>query len=87
MLAAYLRQCAVVPDVSLVRESVTDKTKFPVFCVLLDGIEEFITRDLVSRLDERNCSIKRVLTDLKLRVCPSRNFHDHVEDVLVLVAV
>jgi hypothetical protein len=37
---------AVVPEVTLVREAVAHKTQFTLLDILLDGIEEFLLRDL-----------------------------------------
>lgn len=42
----YLGQCAIVPDVTLVGESVANEAKFSILGVLFDGIEELITRYL-----------------------------------------
>jgi len=41
-----LRESAIVPNVSMMGEAVTDKAQFASFDILLDGIERFLLRDL-----------------------------------------
>jgi len=63
-----LRECAVVPDVTVVGEAVTDEAKTTFFDILFNGVETLLLRDL------------------HLRVCPSGNLNDHVEDTKVLIS-
>jgi hypothetical protein len=43
---AYLREGTVVPQVTLVREAVSDISKLALLDVLLDGVEELLLGDL-----------------------------------------
>lgn len=42
----YLRECAIVPDITMVREAITHEARFVVLDILLDGIEGLFLADL-----------------------------------------
>lgn len=42
----YARESTVVPQVTLVREAVTDIAQLALLHILLDGVEEFLLGDL-----------------------------------------
>lgn len=50
MRGAYLGECAVVPDIPVVREAVPDIAQLIAFDVLLDGVESFLFRDFHLRI-------------------------------------
>jgi len=62
-----LRESAVIPNVSVMREAVPHKAQLATLDVLLDGVERFVFRDL------------------HLRVSPTGNLNNHVEDAVVLI--
>ncbi len=41
-----LREGAIVPEVAFVREAVANEAEFAFLGVLLDGVEDFVFRDL-----------------------------------------
>lgn len=72
--AKYLKQrtpdlgeSTVVPNVTVMGETVPDESKSTLFDILFDRIKRFL------------------FADFHLRIGPSRNFDDHVEDTVVLV--
>jgi len=46
---SYLGEGTVVPEVALVGEAVADVSKLALLGVLLNGVEEFLLRDLLAR--------------------------------------
>jgi len=44
-LSPYLRECTIVPDVSMMREAVADVAGLVVLDILLDGVEGFLLAD------------------------------------------
>jgi hypothetical protein len=77
-----------------VREAVANESKLALLDVLLDGVQEFLFRDLYSISVSPMCfSMFDVLCDfsltmvsyLELRIGPSRDLNDHVQNSLLLV--
>jgi len=48
----YAGEGTVVPEVTLVGEAVTDEAELALLGVLLDGVEEFLLRDLDGRRNQ-----------------------------------
>lgn len=41
-IKSHLREGSVVPDISMVRETIANKSELAAFDVLLDGVERFL---------------------------------------------
>lgn len=66
-VGSYLRECTVVPEVTLVGEAVADETELALLDVLLDGVEEFLLGDLdAQKCYQASCGV------MKSRVSKSR---------------
>ena len=48
----YLRKCAIVPNVAVVRETISNKAQVSLFDVLLDGVEQLLFGDFHLRVGE-----------------------------------
>jgi hypothetical protein len=46
---SYLREGAVIPEVTLVRETIANETELSLLYVLLDRVEKLLLRDLIER--------------------------------------
>jgi hypothetical protein len=91
----YLRECTVVPEVTLVGEAVADEAQLALLDVLLDGVEEFLLGDLEAGAgsaiegddEESRTATATAETHLHLAIGPARDLNDHVQDGLLLVGV
>jgi hypothetical protein len=77
-----------------VGEAVADISKLALLDVLLDGVERLLLGDLLgelARLSRRGTTAVQVAvrtnSHLHLRIGPSRDLHDHVEDSLLFIGI
>ena len=49
LISIYLWQGTIVPDITLVRETITNKAHFALLDILLEGIEGFASGNLLEK--------------------------------------
>jgi hypothetical protein len=72
-VGSYLRECTVVPKVTLVGEAVADETELALLDVLLDGVEEFLLGDLdAQKCYQASCGVTKSRVSLEKQSLGSR---------------
>ena len=93
----YLREGAVVPEITLVGEAVTDEAELALLRVLLDGVQGLLLGDLSWTLvhdhgltlvcPRAEHPLGAVSTHLLLGVGPAGDLDNHVQDCLLLIGI
>ena len=86
----YLRESTIIPDITMVRETIADIPKFTFFHILFYWIKQFFFGNLIKSTKKHYSQFQLLLsnffeTHLHFSICPPRNFHDKIQNGLVLI--